>query len=83
MHNALKAFDSIVEIVGVYVHIGEARSFINRVHQVRTVVLRISKPFGIECCRDHCQPIVRTQCPDNFSRMIPLCGWRGGVESPG
>jgi hypothetical protein len=53
------------------------------VHQVRTVVLRISKPFGIECCRDHCQPIVRTQCPDNFSRMIPLCGWRGGVESPG
>jgi len=32
MHNALKAFDPIVEIVGVYVHIGEACSFINRVN---------------------------------------------------
>jgi len=38
VRDALEAFNSSVEIVGIRVGIGESRSFVNRVNQVRTVV---------------------------------------------
>ncbi len=68
--DALKAFDSGVEIVGVRVGIGETRAFVNRVNQVRAVVLRISPHVGIERRGDHCQAVVWSQGAASFSGMI-------------
>ena len=82
VRDALEAFYSSVEIVGIRIGIGEARSFVNRVNQVRTVVARISAHFGIERGRDHCQPIVWSQCPVSFWAMIPARGLPD-VCSPG
>jgi len=71
VRDPLEAFDSSVEIVGVRVGIGESRSFVNRVHQVRTVMPGISAHFGIERGRDHCHPIVRSQRSISFPSTIP------------
>jgi hypothetical protein len=69
--DALKAFDSGVEIVGIRVGIGESRAFINGVNQVRAIVLRVSRHLGIERRGDHGEAIVWSQGVVGFSGVIP------------
>jgi hypothetical protein len=69
--DALKAFDSGVEIVGVRVGVGEARAFVNGVDQVRAIVLRVSRNLRIERRRNHAQTVVWSQGAIRFSRGVP------------
>lgn len=59
--NALKLFDSVVEIVGCGVGIRKSRMFINRVHQMRAVLSGMAAHFRIKRGRDYCEAVVGSQ----------------------
>jgi len=76
MHDALKMFDSIVEIVGGRIVVGEAGALVNRMNQMRAVLSGIAADFRIEGGGDHSQSVVGSEGADgavwlSCARCVP------------
>jgi hypothetical protein len=63
LRHSLKSCNPLIEIVRARIGIRKARPLVNRMHQMRAVVLRIARRLCIERGSNHRQPIVRTQPP--------------------
>ena len=76
--DALKALDSVVQIVGARVFIGEAGAFVDRVNQMRAVVSRITADFRIERGRDDGETVIGSQSAAGASCVIRSRGLARG-----
>jgi hypothetical protein len=79
VRDPLKPLDAGVEIVGAGVDIGKTGAFVNRMHQVRTIVSCIATHFRVERSRDHAQTVVRSECPNRVSCVASTRARRRGV----
>ena len=76
VRNPQESLDSFIELVGVRIGIGETRSLINRMHQVRAVVTGVlTQHSGIEGGGNHSHAIVRSQSAGRLSRVVPGRLW--------
>ena len=61
--DALESFDPVIQIVGTRVGVGKSGPLVNRMHQVRAVVLGNARRLRIKGRGNHRQPIVGIQRP--------------------
>ena len=64
---SLKSFDPVIEIVRAGIRIGKTGTLVDRVHQVRAIMLCGAPRFGIERRGNDGQTIVPAQYPHDFA----------------
>ena len=68
LRHPLKSFHAVIKIVRTRIGIRKSRALINRMHQMRAVVLRKARRLRIERRSNHRQLVIRTQ---RLSVLLP------------